>query len=63
MVKEYNVFNALQVHPEIRMYLPKELIREITKDEKYIIKIDEDEKTKKINSLEIGYPEDEEWKL
>lgn len=58
MVKEYNVHEALANYPQIRNSIPKELLREITKDEEYIIRIDTDK-----NIIEIGYPEDKEWAL
>lgn len=58
MVKEYTVKNALVNFPKVRDYIPKELLREMTKDEKYIIRIDEE-----LSLIEIGYPEDKEWAL
>lgn len=58
MFKEYNVHDALVNCPQIRNSIPKELLREITKDEEYIIRIDEE-----LSLIEIGYPEDKEWAL
>lgn len=62
MVKEYTVKNALVNFPKVRNYIPKELLREMIKDEKYIIRIDVDE-NENLSLIEIGYPEDEEWTL
>lgn len=60
MVKEFTVPTALAKYPSIRNVIPKELIREISKDDNYIIRIEFND-FNQIGSVEIGYPEDEEW--
>lgn len=62
MVKEYNISQALALYPDIRKHIPKELIREFTTDEKYIVRIQFDA-DQKIELVEFGYETDEEWTL
>lgn len=61
MILEYTIHEALVELPGIRNVIPKELLRELTKDENYIMRLDVDEDGN-INYLEIGYRSDK-WTL
>lgn len=61
MILEYTIHEALVELPGIRNVIPKELLRELTKDENYIMRLDVDEDGN-IHYLEIGYRSDK-WTL
>lgn len=59
MIKTLDFKTALLI-PQVRESIPKELIRELTKDDDYIAKLEI--KDGILTTLEIGYVSDD-WKL
>lgn len=59
MIKELDFKTALLI-PQVRENIPKELIRELTKDDDYIARLEI--KDGILKAVEIGYASDD-WKL
>lgn len=59
MIKELDFKSALLI-PQVRESIPKELIRELSKDDDYIARLEI--KDGILKTLEIGYASDD-WKL